>query len=87
MLDSDQQFIDADDRPMPGQLRTSPRRRRPGAMATLAGIVGGGVIGILLGAYGLLWILGPQGDVLGLGPRLPAALRPPGVGAPAAHGR
>ena len=68
--------IDAGELPAHGQVRTSPRQRRPSAAATLIGIVGGGLIGVLLGAYGLLWMLGPEGDVIGLAPWLPEALRP-----------
>jgi hypothetical protein len=82
MLKGDQPSAVAIEPPARGQLRTSPRRRRPGAIAMLLGVVGGGLIGVLLGAYGLLWIMGPEGDVLGMEPWLPQALRPPAVDAP-----
>jgi hypothetical protein len=39
--------------------------------------VGGGVVGILLGAYGLLWLLGPDGDVIHLSRWLPDFALPP----------
>jgi hypothetical protein len=45
----------------------------------MIGIVGGGVIGVLLGAYGLLWILGPEGDLLGLAKWLPDLALPPSM--------
>lgn len=59
-------------------LRISPRRRRePAVVKTLVGIVGGGLLGILIGAYGLLWLLGPDGDVMGLAKWLPDFVLPP----------
>jgi hypothetical protein len=62
----------------PPPLQTSPRRRRPKRVVrTLVGIVLGGVVGILLGAYGLLWLLGPEGDLIGLAPWLPHFALPP----------
>ena len=63
-----------------GPLQATPRRRRrPSAVKTLVGVVGGGALGILLGAYGLLWISGADGDVLGIAPWLPNALLPDSV--------
>lgn len=58
-------------------LNTQPRRkRRPAGVRTLVGIVGGGVLGILGGGYALLWINGPEGDLLGISQWLPAAMLP-----------
>lgn len=58
-------------------LRTTPRRkRRPAGVRTLVGIVGGGVIGILGGAYALLWLRGPDLDVLSMTKWLPPAMLP-----------
>jgi hypothetical protein len=62
---------------VPVGLRTAPRRkRRPRVVRTLVGVVGGGVLGILLGAYGLIWIRGVEGDLLGIAPWIPDALLP-----------
>jgi hypothetical protein len=59
------------------ELRTAPsRRRRPAGVRTLVGIVGGGVIGILGGAYALLWLRGPDVDVLSMADWLPPAMLP-----------
>jgi len=59
------------------ELRTTPRRQhRPAMLRMLIGIVGGGVVGLLLGAYGLLWFRGADGDFLGLAEWLPQALLP-----------
>ncbi len=56
-------------------LRTTPRRkRRSSGVRTLVGIVGGGTIGILGGAYALLWLRGP--DVLDMAKLLPTAMLP-----------
>lgn len=58
-------------------LRTTPRRkRRPAGVRTLVGIVGGGAIGILGGAYALLWLRGPDLDVLGMAKWLPPVILP-----------
>ncbi len=58
-------------------LRTTPRRkRRPAGVRTLVGIVGGGAIGILGGAYALLWLRGPDLDVLSMAKWLPPAMLP-----------
>jgi hypothetical protein len=62
---------------LPENLRTTPRRkRRPAGLRTLVGVVGGGALGILLGAYGLLWLKGPSGDFLGLTRLLPPSMLP-----------
>jgi hypothetical protein len=62
---------------IPLDLRTAPRRkRRPAGVRTLVGVIGGGVLGIALGAYGLLWLQGPNGDFLGLAKWLPPAMLP-----------
>jgi hypothetical protein len=66
--ESDHQF---DLRPAP-----RPRRRRPSTVRTLVGIVGGGVMGILLAGYALLWFRGPSGDLLQMAPWLPQAMLP-----------
>jgi hypothetical protein len=66
-----------DDDQLPSDLRTAPRRkRRPAGLRTLVGIVGGGALGLLLGAYGLLWLKGPAGDIAGIAQWLPPALLP-----------
>jgi hypothetical protein len=62
---------------LPATLRTTPRRkRRPSAVPTWVGVIGGGALGILLGAYGLLWLRGPDGDFLGLARVLPSSMLP-----------
>jgi hypothetical protein len=63
-----------------GPRRSSAaRQRKPSAARALVGIVGGGVLGIALGAYALLWLLGPDGDLFQLAKWLPDALLPPSV--------
>lgn len=61
--------------------RSAPirRRRRPSVVKTLVGVVGGGFIGIFLAGYGLLWLKGPDGDLLGIANLLPAAMLPSGA--------
>ncbi len=67
----------ADDEQLPSDLRTAPRRkRRPAGLRTLVGIMGGGALGLLLGAYGLLWLKGPAADFAGLSQWLPPAMLP-----------
>lgn len=57
-------------------LSTAPRRqRRSSGVRTLVGIVGGGAIGILGGAYALLW-LRPEVDLLRMADWLPPAMLP-----------
>jgi hypothetical protein len=46
-------------------------------LRTLVGVVGGGAIGILGGAYALLWLRGPAVDVLHMANWLPPAMLPP----------
>jgi hypothetical protein len=59
------------------QLVTHPRRkRRRSVVRTLVGVVGGGAIGILGGAYALLWLRGPDGDVLQMANWVPRQLLP-----------
>ena len=66
-----------DDDQLPSDLRTTPRRkRRPAGLRTLVGVVGGGALGLLLGAYGLLWLKGPAADFAGLSQWLPPAMLP-----------
>jgi hypothetical protein len=62
---------------LPSELRTAPRRKRhPSIARTMIGVIGGGALGILLGAYGLLWLRGPESDILGLSQILPASMLP-----------
>ncbi|BBO30927.1 hypothetical protein [Lacipirellula parvula] len=65
--------------------RTVPiRRKRPSVVKTLVGVVGGGFIGIFLAGYALLWLKGPDGDLLGIAKLLPASMLP-GAAAPASQ--
>ena len=65
---------------LPADLRTAPRRKRkPKVLRMLLGVVLGGMIGIGLGAYGLLWLRGSQGDFLGIAQYLPPAMLPASV--------
>lgn len=87
-LDAEAEFADEElvadpldgappDEELPLDLRTAPRRkRRPAGVRTLVGAVGGGALGLLLGAYGLLWLKGPAGDFAGLSQWLPPAMLP-----------
>ncbi|WP_428307837.1 hypothetical protein [Lacipirellula sp.] len=61
--------------------RSAPKRRkrRPSVVKTLVGVVGGGFIGIFLAGYALLWLKGPDGDLLGIANLLPASMLPGGV--------
>jgi hypothetical protein len=64
---------------IPAEITTSHRsaastRRSP--VPLLVGAVTSGVVGILLGGYGLLWFRGPAGDVFHLGQWLPDAFLP-----------
>jgi hypothetical protein len=60
--------------------RTNPRRgRKPSIIRLLVGIVGGGLLGIFIGAYALLWLRGAEGDLLGIARWLPDAILPPSV--------
>jgi hypothetical protein len=56
----------------PGHI---PRRRRSTVRTLVASVVGG-VVGIALGYYALLWIAGPSGDFLNVAQHLPAAILP-----------
>ena len=69
--------LDHTESPIAFQPRNVLRRRPPSAIRSLVGIVGGGALGILLGGYGLLWLRGPEGDVMGLAQWLPASWLPP----------
>jgi hypothetical protein len=57
------------------QISTQPRVAQAGGSRSffrqLVGIAGGGVIGLAIGYYVLLWIGGPQKDFLEIGHRLP----------------
>jgi carboxypeptidase Taq len=46
-------------------------------IVTLVGIVGGGVIGITLGLWILLWLKGPHGDLLKIRHKVPSWMLPP----------
>jgi hypothetical protein len=79
--DSQPEYVDEEASPAEEfaelNLRTTPRRkRRPAGVRTLVGIVGGGAIGILGGAYALLWLRGPDLDVLSMAKWLPPAMLP-----------
>lgn len=52
------------------------RRRRPSALRQMIGVAGGGVMGLSLGYFILLWIGGPQKDFLKVGHKLPALIVP-----------
>lgn len=69
---SDEEFDELD------RSTTKRQRRRPSVVKTLVGVVGGGFIGIFLAGYGLLWLKGPDGDLLGIANLLPAAMLPGG---------
>jgi hypothetical protein len=56
----------------PGGL---PRRRRSTIRILVASVIGG-VVGLALGYYVLLWIAGPSGDFLRVAQHLPAAILP-----------
>ena len=59
------------------EVDVAPRRaRRPAGLRTLVGIVGGGAVGILGGAYALLWLRGPNLDLLHMANWLPPAMLP-----------
>jgi hypothetical protein len=71
---------DAPSSEIPADLRTAPRpKRKPKVVRMLVGVVVGGVVGIGLGAYGLLWLKGSQADVLGMAQWLPPAMLPTSV--------
>lgn len=56
---------------------SSPRRvRRRNPVRLLAGVAAFGAAGLLAGGYALLWIAGPQGDVLHLASVLPEGMLP-----------
>jgi hypothetical protein len=54
-------------------------RRRPSGVAGLAGIVGGGLGGLLLGGYVLLWLRGDTVDFFHMARWMPQALLPPSM--------
>ncbi len=53
-----------------------PKASPAGTIIVFAGIVLGGILGITLGLWILLWWRGPQGDVLGIRDKLPTWLVP-----------
>jgi hypothetical protein len=58
-------------------LHPSPkRRRRPTEIRRVFGMLSGGVVGILLGGYALLWLRGAEGDLLRLTQWLPISMLP-----------
>lgn len=67
--------------PQISAMRVSPRvRRQTSPLAMLGQLVGmalGGVLGLAIGYWVLLWIGGPQSDFLELRPKLPRWLLPP----------
>lgn len=58
-----------------GQISTEPRAARsnggPSFLRQIVGIIGGGLLGLAIGYFILLWIGGPEKDFLELGRRLP----------------
>ncbi|MBA4105458.1 MAG: hypothetical protein C0485_06840 [Pirellula sp.] len=85
--DGDVEYVDeeaaAEDEFAALDLRTTPRRkRRPSAVRTLVGIVGGGAIGILGGAYALLWLRDPDLDLMGMANWLPPVMLPSSMQTP-----
>lgn len=61
-------------------VETRRERRRGSPLRTLVGVGVSGVLGILLGGYGLLYFGGPSRDLLKMSSWLPAGLLPPGSG-------
>ena len=62
-----------------GTYRPIAKKKKAGMMGTvmvLGGIVLGGVFGIALGLWILLWLRGPQGDVLKIRDKLPVWILP-----------
>jgi hypothetical protein len=61
-------------------MRSAPRRvRQPSIVRLLVGVVGGGLLGIFIGAYALLWLRGVEGDILGIARWLPDSVLPPSI--------
>lgn len=68
-----------EDAPTMSDLPTATRprkRRRPSFLGQMIGVIGGGVIGLGLGYFLLLWIGGPKKDFLKVGHKLPAFMVP-----------
>lgn len=65
-----------------GEFNIKPGKRRPRRKTEVVGMVGivcGGVIGLLLGGYALLWIRGEDGDLFQMSRWLPPSLLPPSL--------
>jgi hypothetical protein len=58
---------------------TQKRGRKPNFFRLLVGVIGGGLLGIFIGAYALLWLRGAEGDILGIARWLPESVLPPSI--------
>jgi hypothetical protein len=74
-LEDDVQPFASDD------LQPAPRRRqrRPSGLRVAIGVIGGGILGVAIGAYALLWLKGADADFFGLSKWLPDSALPPSV--------
>jgi hypothetical protein len=67
-------------------LQPSPKRRpRASTLRSLFGIVGGGVVGLLLAGYALIWLRGPELDFFQMASWLPDVMLPESMQASAGH--
>lgn len=64
------------------RVRSTPRAKAStfGLLGQMAGMVFGGILGLAIGYYILLWIGGPRADFLEIRGKLPAWLTPPNQG-------